>query len=213
MPLDSPIAVKEAVLRSSASATPRARVVDSVLGPEMRSTGEVMGIDRNFPLAYAKSQDAAYGGLPEGGTAFISVADRDKRTIVLPALRLSHLGFRIVATAGTAEVLRRNGIDATVVQKVTQTSADGAASAGPNIVDLIDRGEIDLVINTPSGHSARVDGFEIRRATVAADKALFTTMSALAAAVASIEETRSGVTVTSLQEYQAARDAKAMVTA
>ena len=110
VPLDSPVSVKEAVLPFKRFRTSEGNVVDSVLGPEMRSTGEVMGIDRDFPRAFAKSQDAAYGGLPTSGTVFVSVADRDKRAIVLPILRLSQLGFDIVATEGTAEVLARNGI-------------------------------------------------------------------------------------------------------
>ena len=204
VPLDAPVAVKEAVLPFKRFRTPEGTVVDSLLGPEMRSTGEVMGIDENFPKAFAKSQDAAYGGLPSGGTAFVSVADHDKRAIVLPALRLSRLGFRLLATQGTAEVLARNGIAAEVVRK----HSEGRDREGlTTIVDLINRGEVDVVVNTPSGSSARADGAEIRMATVANDKALFTTMSALAAAVASIELTRDGVTVTSLQEYQARRDA------
>src|SRR5690606_22735379 len=97
--------------------TTEGRVVDSVLGPEMRSTGEVMGIDANLPKAFLKSQEAAYGGLPSSGTVFVSVADRDKRAIVLPVLRLRQLGFSIMATEGTAEVLARYGIQAEVVGK------------------------------------------------------------------------------------------------
>jgi carbamoyl-phosphate synthase large subunit len=208
VPLDSPVAVKEAVLPFKRFRTPEGKIVDSLLGPEMRSTGEVMGIDVNFPLAFAKSQIAAYGGLPSGGTAFVSVADHDKRAIVLPAMRLSRLGFRLLATAGTAEVLARNGIAAEVVYKYS----DGRRTEGlTTIVDLINRGEVDVVINTPSGSAARADGYEIRMATVANDKALFTTMSALAAAVASIEASGEALTVTSLQEYQARRDAAVVV--
>jgi len=205
VPLDAPVAVKEAVLPFKRFRTPEGKVVDSLLGPEMRSTGEVMGIDENFPKAFAKSQDAAYGGLPDGGTAFVSVADHDKRAIVLPALRLSKLGFTLLATQGTAEVLARNGIAAEIVRKHSEGRADESITT---IVDLINRGDVDVVVNTPSGSAARADGAEIRTATVANDKALFTTMSALSAAVASIELTRDGVTVTSLQEYQARRDAQ-----
>jgi len=203
VPLDAPVAVKEAVLPFKRFRTPEGKVVDSLLGPEMRSTGEVMGIDENFPKAFAKSQDAAYGGLPDGGTAFVSVADHDKRAIVLPALRLSKLGFRLLATEGTAQVLARNGIAAEIVRKHSEGRDDESVTT---IVDLINRGDVDVVINTPSGSSARADGTEIRMATVANDKALFTTMSALSAAVASIELSDEGVTVTSLQEYQARRD-------
>src|SRR5690606_30254128 len=117
VPSESPVAVKEAVLPFKRFRDTSGRVVDSVLGPEMRSTGEVMGIDVDFPRAYAKSQDAAYGGLPQSGTAFISVADRDKRAVVMPVLRLAQLGFEIVATEGTAEILARNGIRSRVVRK------------------------------------------------------------------------------------------------
>ncbi|MCX7521692.1 carbamoyl-phosphate synthase large subunit [Microbacterium sp. STN6] len=196
-PLDSPVAVKEAVLPFKRFRTRDGKIVDSVLGPEMRSTGEVMGIDRDFPHAFAKSQTAAYGGMPTGGTVFVSVSDRDKRAIVLPALRLAQLGFAVLATAGTAEVLRRNGISASVVRKVSER----AGSDEPTIVDLIDRNEVDVVINTPSGRSARADGYEIRAAAVAADKPLFTTIAELSAAVASIDGIRDGFSVTSLQEY------------
>ena len=198
VPLDSPIAVKEAVLPFKRFRTKEGLVVDSVLGPEMRSTGEVMGIDSNFPKAFAKSQLAAYGGLPTGGTVFISVADRDKRAIILPVLRLQQLGFTILATEGTAEVLNRNGIDATIVQKYFQGQASNGATT---IVELINAGDIDIVINTPSGRAARADGYEIRTATVAADKPLFTTMAQVGAAVASIETIQAGFEVRSLQEY------------
>jgi len=203
VPLDAPVAVKEAVLPFKRFRTPEGKVVDSLLGPEMRSTGEVMGIDATFPRAFAKSQDAAYGGLPDGGTAFVSVSDSDKRAIVLPALRLARLGFRLLATQGTAEVLARNGIEAEIVRKASEARVRPGLRT---IVDLINEGEVDVVVNTPSGSSARADGVEIRMATVANDKALFTTMSALAAAVASIEASRDGLTVTSLQEYQARRE-------
>jgi carbamoyl-phosphate synthase large subunit len=212
VPMDSPIAVKEAVLPFKRFRTKDGYVVDSVLGPEMRSTGEVMGIDSNFPKAFAKSQAAAYGGLPTSGSVFVSVADRDKRAIILPVLRLVELGFTILATQGTAEVLNRNGIEATIVQKyfLGQTSVAGE----PSIVDLINEGKVDVVVNTPSGRSARADGYEIRTATVAADKPLFTTIAQLGAAVASVEVVREGFDVRSLQDYaldraQRLRDAAA----
>jgi carbamoyl-phosphate synthase large subunit len=210
VPMDSPVAVKEAVLPFKRFRTVDGHVVDSVLGPEMRSTGEVMGIDSNFPKAFAKSQAAAYGGLPSSGSVFVSVADRDKRAIVLPVLRLSQLGFTILATEGTAEVLARNGIEARVVRKyfMGQEVVDGQ----PSIVELINDGLVDVVINTPSGRSARADGYEIRTATVAADKPLFTTIAQLGAAVASFEGIRDGFDVKSLQQYgidRAQRVAKA----
>nr|BFF13983.1 hypothetical protein GCM10025699_52860 [Microbacterium flavescens] len=200
VPLDSPISVKEAVLPFKRFRTKEGQVVDSVLSPEMRSTGEVMGIDRDFPRAFAKSQTAAYGGLPTSGTVFVSVADRDKRAIVLPVLRLQQLGFRILATEGTATILVRNGIKADTVAKFS--------AGGHSVVDLINADEVDIVINTPSGSTARADGYEIRAATVAADKALFTTIAQLGAAVASIEAVQSELEVTSLQDYGLARAAR-----
>ncbi|WP_374946910.1 carbamoyl-phosphate synthase large subunit, partial [Agreia sp.] len=203
VPLDSPIAVKEAVLPFKRFRTKDGLIVDSLLGPEMRSTGEVMGIDRDFPRAFAKSQEAAYGGLPTSGTVFVSVSDRDKRAIVLPVLRLLELGFDILATGGTAEVLNRNGITARIVRKFSEGGSSD--SLEPTVVDLINRDEVDIVVNTPSGSSARADGYEIRAAAVAADKPLFTTIAQLGAAVASFEATREGFDVSSLQEYAIAR--------
>jgi carbamoyl-phosphate synthase large subunit len=204
--MDSPVAVKEAVLPFKRFRTREGVIVDSVLGPEMRSTGEVMGIDKDFPRAFAKSQAAAYGGMPLGGTAFVSVSDRDKRAIVLPVLRLQQLGFDILATEGTAEVLNRNGIGATVVRKYSEVEESGE---GDSIVDLIVRNEVDVVINTPSGRSARADGYEIRASAVAGDKPLFTTIAELSAAVASIDAISEGFEVTSLQEYAKQRAARA----
>jgi carbamoyl-phosphate synthase large subunit len=205
IPMDSPVSVKEAVLPFKRFRTREGKIVDSVLGPEMRSTGEVMGIDKDFPRAFAKSQSAAYGGIPLSGTVFVSVSDRDKRSIVLPVLRLEQLGYRILATEGTAEVLNRNGIAAQVVRKFSDVRND----AEPSIVDLINCNEIDVVINTPSGGSARADGYEIRAATVAGDKALFTTIAEVNAAVASIDAVRDGFQVRSLQDYALDRAARA----
>lgn len=205
VPLDAPIAVKEAVLPFHRFRTREGIMVDSVLGPEMRSTGEVMGIDRDFPTAFAKSQLAAYGGMPLSGTVFVSVSDRDKRAIILPVLRLQQLGYEIAATEGTAEVLRRNGIAAREVLKFSDKPTADAAS----VVELIHRGEVDVVVNTPSGRSARADGYEIRAAAVAADIPLFTTIAELSAAVASLDAVRGGFEVTSLQEYGARREVPA----
>lgn len=204
--LDQPVAVKEAVLPFKRFRTGDGHVVDTVLGPEMRSTGEVMGIDVDFPTAFAKSQDAAFGGLPKGGTVFISVADRDKRSIVFPAKRLTELGFEVLATEGTAAVLHRSGIRSRVVRKNSQ----GRGPAGePTIVDLIVEGSVDMVVNTPSGQGARADGYEIRAATVAADKAMVTTVQQLGAAVQAIEASLAGpYNVTSLQEHDAATRAR-----
>lgn len=197
VPLDAPVAVKEAVLPFKRFRTADGHTVDSVLGPEMRSTGEVMGIDRDFPTAFAKSQAAAYGGMPTSGTVFLSVADDDKRAVILPAHRLQELGFRLTATEGTAEILARNGIRVEVVAKYSATQESGER----NVVDLINAGEIDIVVNTPSGGIARADGYEIRAAAVAADKALFTTMAVLGAAVSALPVLREGFAVRSLQEF------------
>ncbi|KTS69925.1 carbamoyl phosphate synthase large subunit [Microbacterium testaceum] len=197
VPLDAPVAVKEAVLPFKRFRTADGHTVDSVLGPEMRSTGEVMGIDRDFPTAFAKSQEAAYGGMPTSGTVFISVADADKRAVILPAHRLQELGFSLLATEGTAEILARNGIRVQVVEKYSETQG----SDQQNVVDLINAGEIDMIVNTPSGGTARADGYEIRAAAVAADKALFTTMAVLGAAVSALGAMKDGFGVRSLQEY------------
>lgn len=204
VPLDAPVAVKEAVLPFKRFRTADGRTVDSVLGPEMRSTGEVMGIDRDFPTAFAKSQAAAYGGMPTSGTVFLSVADDDKRAVILPAHRLQELGFRLVATEGTAEILARNGIRVEVVGKYSETQQSGER----NVVDLINAGEIDMVVNTPSGGVARADGYEIRAAAVAGDRALFTTMAVLGAAVSALPVLREGFRVKSLQDYARERAAR-----
>ena len=183
------IGVKEAVL-------PFARFpgADSLLGPEMRSTGEVLGIDARFGAAFAKSQEAAYGALPAKGVAFLSVRNADKRAIVLPAKRLADIGFTLVATTGTAGVLRRNGMDAEIVRK---------GHEGPdNVVDRIRAGEIDLVVNTPAGPGAREDGYDIRIAAVAADIPCITTLSGLTAVVQGIEARLAGdLTVRPLQAW------------
>ncbi|MBN2177028.1 MAG: carbamoyl-phosphate synthase large subunit [Demequinaceae bacterium] len=193
------ISVKEAVLPFRRFRTPEGTIVDTVLGPEMRSTGEVMGIDVTFPIAFAKSQAAAYGGLPTSGSVFVSVADRDKRAMVFPMARLAQLGFSILATEGTAVVLERNGIPARVVRKYS----DGPGPDGQGtIVDMIQAGDVDMVVNTPSGQGARADGYEIRAATTAADKPIVTTVQQLAAAVQGIEAILAGpFAVTSLQDH------------
>ena len=199
LPLGTPVSVKEAVLPFKRFRTPSGTVVDSLLGPEMRSTGEVMGIDVDFPHAFAKSQSAAYGGLPSSGRVFVSVADGDKRAMVLPVWRLADLGFEVLATAGTATVLHRHGIRSTVVPKLGQgPGPDGK----PTLVDRILAGEIDMVVNTPSGPAARADGYEIRAAITAVDRPIITTVQQLAAAVQAIEAARNEpVRVTSLQEH------------
>jgi len=144
-------------------------------------------------------------GMPTSGTVFLSVADDDKRAVILPAHRLQELGYTLIATEGTAEILARNGIRVEVVSKYSETQDSGES----NVVDLINAGEIDIVVNTPSGGIARADGYEIRAAAVAADKALFTTMAVLGAAVSAMPVLREGFAVRSLQEYAADRKATA----
>ncbi|UNS95938.1 carbamoyl-phosphate synthase large subunit [Streptomyces tubbatahanensis] len=199
LPLDAPISVKEAVLPWNRFRDVQGRGVDTVLGPEMRSTGEVMGIDSLFGTAYAKSQSAAYGALPGKGRAFVSVANRDKRALIFPARELVAMGFELLATSGTAEVLKRNGINATLVRKQSQ----GPGPAGePTIVQLIHDGQVDLIVNTPYGTGGRLDGYDIRTAAVARSVPCLTTVQALAAAVQGIEAlARDEVSVRSLQEH------------
>lgn len=195
LPVGSAIAVKEAVLPFG-----RFHGVDSVLGPEMRSTGEVMGIDDSFGVAFAKSQQAAFsGGLPTSGTAFVSLANRDKRAAVLPIKRLADLGFRIMATQGTADVLRRNGVDAHVLRK--QHEGPGVDGERTTVEAIID-GDIDLIINTPYGVGPRVDGYEIRTAAVTMGVPCVTTVQGLTAAVQGIDAlVSSDPGVRSLQEH------------
>jgi carbamoyl-phosphate synthase large subunit len=203
LPLDAPIAVKEAVLPFGRFRDSGGAGVDTLLGPEMRSTGEVMGIDEVFGTAYAKSQSAAYGVLPVKGRAFVSVASRDKRAMIFPVKRLADLGFEIWATSGTAEVLRRNGVRATIVRK----HSDGQGPDGePTIVERILAGQVDLVVNTPFGGAGqpgpRRDGYEIRTAAVRRGLPCVTTMAGLAAIVQGIEAImRNEVGVRSLQQH------------
>ncbi len=205
LPMDAPIAVKEAVLPFGRFADASGVGVDTVLGPEMRSTGEVMGIDEVFGTAYAKSQAAAYGSLPVKGRAFVSVASKDKRSMIFPVKRLADLGFEIWATSGTGEVLRRNGVRATIVRK----HSEGPGPDGePTIVDRILAGQVDLIVNTPFGgpgqSGPRRDGWEIRTAAVRRGIPCVTTVQGLAAAVQGIEAiNRDEVGVRSLQEHAA----------
>ena len=206
IPAGSAISVKEAVLPFKRFATKDGRFVDSLLGPEMRSTGEVMGIDIDFPRAFAKSQAAAGSALPKSGSVFVSVADRDKPHLVLPVRRLQQLGYKVLATSGTAAILARHGIEVKVVRK----HSDPDTILGPSIVELITAGEVDVVVNTPSGSDARKDGYEIRAATTAADKAIFTTIAQLSAAIGSFEAVIAGpFSVKSLQEH--AKDRRAAI--
>ncbi|GCA98817.1 MULTISPECIES: carbamoyl-phosphate synthase large subunit [Mycobacteriaceae] len=205
---NAPIAVKEAVLPFHRFRKADGSQVDSLLGPEMKSTGEVMGIDSDFGTAFAKSQTAAYGSLPSGGTVFVSVANRDKRSLVFPVKRLADLGFRVLATEGTAEMLRRNGIPCEVVRKnFEEPSPDRPAMSA---VDAIKAGEVDMVINTPYGNSGpRIDGYEIRSAAVSASIPCVTTVQGASAAVQGIEAgIRGDIGVRSLQELHSQLGAK-----
>ncbi|SUA80897.1 Carbamoyl-phosphate synthase large chain [Nocardia otitidiscaviarum] len=208
-PFDAPVAVKEAVLPFHRFRRPDGSGIDSLLSPEMKSTGEVMGIDADFGTAFAKSQAAAYGSLPTEGTAFVSIANRDKRAMVFPVKRLHDLGFRILATDGTAEMLRRNGIPCERVRKHSdpepapgRSGTADAATLAPSIVDMIKDGDVDIVFNTPYGNNGpRVDGYEIRTAAVGANIPCITTVQGAAAAVQGIEATiNGGIGVRSLQE-------------
>ena len=190
------IAVKEAVLPWNRFRKPDGSGVESLLGPEMKSTGEVMGIDKTFGAAYAKSQIAAFGPLPTVGAVFISVADRDKRAMVVPASRLIDLGFTLVATQGTLEVLAKHGIPARLVPKESDGRSEESISA------LIARGEISLVINTPVGSGPRRDGWRIRTAAITRGVPCITTIQGFVAAVQGIESRRrGGGVVQSLQEW------------
>jgi carbamoyl-phosphate synthase large subunit len=203
LPAHQPIAVKEAVLPFNRFRTPEGVQVDTVLGPEMKSTGEVMGLDTDFGRAFAKAQAGAFGPLPTAGKVFVSMANRDKRTMIFPVKVLADHGFEIVATQGTAEVLRRNGVECTVIRKHFEgAGAEGERTAVEAILD----GEFDLVINTPNGSaagkSARMDGYEIRAAAVVANIPCITTVQGLGAAVQGIEALERGeIGVRSLQDW------------
>ena len=200
---NAPIAVKEAVLPFRRFRRVDGSGVDSLLGPEMKSTGEVMGIDHDFGTAFAKSQTAAYGSLPTSGTVFVSVANRDKRSLVFPVKRLADLGFRVLATEGTAEMLRRNGIPCDVVRKHFEAPGEGRPAM--TAIDAINAGQVHMVVNTPYGNSGpRIDGYEIRSAAVAMNIPCITTVQGASAAVQGIEAAiRGDIGVQSLQELHA----------
>ena len=195
------ISVKEAVLPWNRFRRTDGRGVDAVLGPEMRSTGEVMGVSPSFGESYAKSQIAAFGPLPSSGTVFISLADKDKSTGIEPAKGFSDLGFRILATDGTASFLKKHGIECTTVRK----NSEGVGPMGEKtIVDIINAGEIDLVINTPVGRGTRADGWAIRTAAVQRSIPCITTTAGFSAAVDAITFLQSGpLSIKPLQEWLA----------
>jgi carbamoyl-phosphate synthase large subunit len=195
------ISVKEAVLPWNRFRRVDGRGVDSVLGPEMRSTGEVMGIAATFGESYAKSQISAFGPLPKSGKVFVSLADKDKSQGIAPAKSLIDLGFTILATAGTAAYLRESGISVTEVRKYSE----GQGAMGERtIVDLLHAGEIDLVINTPVGRGTRADGWMIRTAAIQRSIPCITTTAGFAAAVAGIAALQQGeMSVKSIQKWLA----------
>ncbi|UJM20944.1 carbamoyl-phosphate synthase large subunit [Corynebacterium diphtheriae] len=204
LPENSPIAVKEAVLPFNRFRRPDGTMLDTLLSPEMKSTGEVMGLADNFGAAYAKAEQAAFGALPTEGTVFVSVANRDKRTLIFPIQRLASLGFRVLATSGTAGMLRRNGIECEVVLKQTQVqeARQNGTEGQRSVVDMIKAGEVDLILNTPAGSSgARHDGYQIRAAAVNVGVPLVTTVQGVTAAVQGIEALKAGeLSVRALQE-------------
>jgi carbamoyl-phosphate synthase large subunit len=187
------VSVKEAVLPFQ-----RFPGADAMLGPEMRSTGEVMGVADDFPTAFGKAQAAAGAALPDGGTVFITVHDRDKAAATQLAANLHDLGFRIIATGGTARSIRRMGIPVEAINKIGEGSN--------NVVEWIERGDVDMVVNTPSGSGARADGYEIRIAATARGVPCITTMTGASAAARAIGAMRvHGDEVRSLQELHASR--------
>ena len=195
------ISVKEAVLPWNRFRRVDGRGVDSVLGPEMRSTGEVMGIAATFGESYAKSQISSFGPLPKTGKVFVSLADKDKSHGIAPAKSLIDLGFTILATTGTAAYLRESGISVTEVRKYSE----GQGAMGQRtIVDLLHAGEIDLVINTPVGRGTRADGWMIRTAAIQRSIPCITTTAGFAAAVSGIAALQQGeMSVKSIQKWLA----------
>ena len=195
------ISVKEAVLPFNRFRRVDGEGVDSVLGPEMKSTGEVMGISPTFGAAFAKSQIAAFGALPQNGAIFISLSDKDKGEAVASVKGLSELDFELYATLGTHKFLESHGISTQLVAKHSEKDGNkGAVSA----VDLINQGKIALVINTPFGRGAAKDGRKIRTAAVARGVSCITTLPGLKAAVEGIRELRRGkLTARSIQDWHA----------
>ena len=195
------VSVKEAVLPWNRFRRTDGRGVDAILGPEMRSTGEVMGISPGFGESYAKSQIQAFGPLPKSGTVFISLADKDKASGIEAAAGLAALGFTILATDGTARYLAQHGVVSISVRK----HSDGTGPMGePTIVEIINSGDIDLVINTPVGRGTRADGWLIRTAAVQRSIPIITTTAGFSAAVEGIRFLQSNeLSIKSLQEWLA----------
>ena len=167
---------------------------DIILGPEMKSTGEVMGLDKDFGIAFAKSQEAAGNNLPRGGAVFISVRNSMRRNIIFMAKAIASMGFRIYASEGTWRVLSLNGVNAKLVQKIGEGK--------PDIIDLIKSGDIDLIINVPAGKKSQIDSKPIRSAAVTQGVTYITTLEGAQAALSGMESLeRNGFSVKSIQEY------------
>ena len=193
------ISVKEAVLPWNRFRRSDGRGVDSVLGPEMRSTGEVMGIAATFGESYAKSQISSFGPLPKSGTVFISLADKDKFAGVAPARAFAQLGFKLIATGGTADFLATKDI---LAQKIRKNSEGTGPLGERTIVELLNSGEVDLVINTPVGRGTRADGWAIRTAAVQRSIPCITTTAGFSAAVEGIKALQRGeLEVSAIQEW------------
>jgi len=193
------ISVKEAVLPWNRFRRTDGRGVDAVLGPEMRSTGEVMGIAETFGESYAKSQISAFGPLPKTGTVFISLADKDKTSGIAPAKALVLLGFNLLATGGTADFLAENGV---LAHKVRKNSEGSGPMGERTIVELLNSGDVDLVINTPVGRGTRADGWAIRTAAVQRSIPCITTTAGFSAAVEGIKALQRGeLHVSPIQEW------------
>jgi len=191
------VCVKEAVLPWNRFRRIDGSGVDSVLGPEMRSTGEVMGIAETFGEAYSKSQTASFGTLPKKGNVFLSLSERDKAASVQPARELVELGFTLSTTAGTHKLLLEHGVTSTLVRKNSE------AGEGLSALDIINTGQVDLVINTPLGRGTRHDGWLIRTAAVQRGIPIITTIAGFKAAVSGITELNDHEpSVRSLQKWQ-----------
>jgi len=172
-----------------------------VLGPEMRSTGEVMGIDTDFASAFAKSQLAALSRLPSHGTVFVSVAERDRQAVVPISRRLATMGFRLIGTSGTVGTLHQHGIEITTIRKIRE--------GRPNLLDHLANGTIDLIVNTPSGKGARTDEGRIRASAVSHGVPCITTIAGARAALAAMERLREGkLNVYALQDLLSNEGAK-----
>jgi carbamoyl-phosphate synthase large subunit len=188
------IEINFSVVKESAFPFARFPGVDAVVGPEMKSTGEVMGIDAEFGMALAKSQASVNAPIPTSGTVFLSVKDEDKRTIILVAHMLHTMGFKLIATRGTARVIARNGIPITEIRRISEGK--------PNVLDYIINRDVHLIINTPSGKSPRQDEIRIRSSAVAAGIPLLTTAAEAGALVVGIDALkRHGMEVKALQDY------------